>query len=503
MQLFLALFRVDGGKQHAAGLETHHLSGRQVHNRNERLADELLGLIELVDAGENLAVGAGAVVEREPEKLVTLFDRLAGFDLHGAKIRFAERVKIDLLGCIRLDFQRGKQALELLLMELFQLRERLLGVYAREDRLALVDRDGCREPAPNCGGVPGFDIRICADLRENLFAGVRHERQQQRRADADRLQQVIHHAGKSRFVRFVFCKTPRHRLVDIFVGALDALEDLVERVLELEFFHLRLIPVAKTGNLRNQAFVELACRAGFRKGAAKVLFDHRRRAGDKVAEIVCQVNVDRVDKQLIGEVAVGAERERAQQEEAQRVHAEHLSKHIGVDDVAFGFRHLAAVHDEPAVPVDLFGKRQIQAHEHCRPDDRVEPDDFLADEVNVCRPVFFQIVILIVFKAERCHIVKERVNPYIDHMTRVKVDGNAPCEARSRNAKVLETGVNKVVDHFIDAGLRLEEIGLGQKLAHTVCVLGKAEEIRLFFCIVDLAAAVGALAVLELALGPE
>ena len=75
VQLFLALFRVDGGKQHAAGLETHHLSGRQVHNRNERLADELLGLIELVDAGENLSVGAGAVVEREPEKLVALFDR--------------------------------------------------------------------------------------------------------------------------------------------------------------------------------------------------------------------------------------------------------------------------------------------------------------------------------------------------------------------------------------------------------------------------------------------
>ena len=121
----------------------------------------------------------------------------------------------------------------------------------------------------------------------------------------------------------------------------------------------------------------------------------------------------------------------------------------------------------------------------------------------VCRPVFLQVVILIVFKAERRHIVKERVNPYIDHMTRVKVDGNAPCEARSRNAKVLEAGVNKVVDHFVDAGLRLEEIGLGQKLAHTVCVLGKAEEIRLFLRIVDLAAAVGALAVLELALGPE
>ena len=118
MQLFLALFGVDGGKEHAAGLQAHHLSRRQVHDRDERLAKKLVWLIELVDAGENLAVGAGAVVKRELEQLVGLFDRLAGLDLHSAKIRLAERIKVDLFGKIRLDLQRGKQALELLLMKL-------------------------------------------------------------------------------------------------------------------------------------------------------------------------------------------------------------------------------------------------------------------------------------------------------------------------------------------------------------------------------------------------
>ena len=63
VQRFFALFGVDGGKEHAAGLKAHHLSRRQVHDRDERLAKKLVWLIELVDAGENLAVGAGTVVE--------------------------------------------------------------------------------------------------------------------------------------------------------------------------------------------------------------------------------------------------------------------------------------------------------------------------------------------------------------------------------------------------------------------------------------------------------
>ena len=37
VQLFLALFGVDGGKEHAAGLQAHHLSRRQIHDRDERL----------------------------------------------------------------------------------------------------------------------------------------------------------------------------------------------------------------------------------------------------------------------------------------------------------------------------------------------------------------------------------------------------------------------------------------------------------------------------------
>ena len=60
----LTLLGVDSREQHAAALVAHHLARGQVDDGDERLADKLLRLVELVDAGEDLAVGAGAVVER-------------------------------------------------------------------------------------------------------------------------------------------------------------------------------------------------------------------------------------------------------------------------------------------------------------------------------------------------------------------------------------------------------------------------------------------------------
>ena len=65
MQLFFALFFVDGGKQHTTGVNAHHGARRQIDDRDQRLADQLLRLIERMDAGKNGAVGARAVVQRE------------------------------------------------------------------------------------------------------------------------------------------------------------------------------------------------------------------------------------------------------------------------------------------------------------------------------------------------------------------------------------------------------------------------------------------------------
>ena len=133
----------------------------------------------------------------------------------------------------------------------------------------------------------------------------------------------------------------------------------------------------------------------------------------------------------------------------------------------------------------------------------MEADDFFADKVHVTRPVPVQIVVAVVFKAQRGHVIEQRVDPDVDDMARVKIDRHAPGEAGTRDAQILKAGINKVIDHLVHAALRLEEIGGGQKLAHARSIFGKPEEIGLFLCIVHFAAAVGALAVNELAFRPE
>ena len=50
VQPFFAVFLVEGGEEHAAGFESHHGTGRQVGDRHAGLADELLRLVESVNA---------------------------------------------------------------------------------------------------------------------------------------------------------------------------------------------------------------------------------------------------------------------------------------------------------------------------------------------------------------------------------------------------------------------------------------------------------------------
>ena len=63
VELFLALFLVDGREQHAVALDAHHGPRGEVCDGDQRLSDELFGLIEGVDAGKDGAGLSGAVVE--------------------------------------------------------------------------------------------------------------------------------------------------------------------------------------------------------------------------------------------------------------------------------------------------------------------------------------------------------------------------------------------------------------------------------------------------------
>ena len=104
---------------------------------------------------------------------------------------------------------------------------------------------------------------------------------------------------------------------------------------------------------------------------------------------------------------------------------------------------------------DLLRQGHTHTHEHGRPDDGVEAHDLLADHVHVGGPELVVIVVLIVQEAERRAVVEQRVDPDVDDMAGVEIDRNAPGEARARHAQILQTGVDEVFDHLVDAAGRL------------------------------------------------
>ena len=108
MEFFILSALVDGGEQHAAGVDAHHGPRRQVGDGDEGLADQLLRLVECMDAGKDDTVRAGAVIQRELQQLLGLGHGLAGLDLDRAEIRLGEGIKINEFLKKRLDHHVGE-----------------------------------------------------------------------------------------------------------------------------------------------------------------------------------------------------------------------------------------------------------------------------------------------------------------------------------------------------------------------------------------------------------
>ena len=103
VKFLLALFLVNGGDKHAVGLHAHHGSRRKVGDGDAGLAHQVLRLIERMDAGQDGAVFAGAVIQGELQKLLGLRNCLAGLDLHGAEVTLLEGFEINVIRKERLD----------------------------------------------------------------------------------------------------------------------------------------------------------------------------------------------------------------------------------------------------------------------------------------------------------------------------------------------------------------------------------------------------------------
>ena len=139
MQLFSAFLVVNSRDQHAAGVDAHHGSGRQIHDGNARFADELFRFVVFVDTGKNDSVGAGSVIQYEFQEFFGLFDRFAGFDLDGAEVGFRERLEIDKVLKQRLNFDLGE------VDDFFFRRSSWSGFALRSVLLRHIERLHCRD----------------------------------------------------------------------------------------------------------------------------------------------------------------------------------------------------------------------------------------------------------------------------------------------------------------------------------------------------------------------
>ena len=80
--------------------------------------------------------------------------------------------------------------------------------------------------------------------------------------------------------------------------------------------------------------------------------------------------------------------------------------------------------------------------------------------MQIRRPVFGELpaAVSIAVVTDAGDIVGEGVQPYVDHMLRVKVHGNAPAEGGPGHAEILEARQQEVVHHLIFPGNRLNEL---------------------------------------------
>ena len=123
--------------------------------------------------------------------------------------------------------------------------------------------------------------------------------------------------------------------------------------------------------------------------------------------------------------------------------------------------------------------------------------------MNVGRPEFLQVAVFLVHKAQGGHVVEKGVDPYIDHMARIKIHRDSPGKAGPGDTQVLQSRLNEVVYHLVDPAAGLQKVGVFQKVPDPVGILGQTEEVGLLLRVLHIPTAVGAFAVHQLALRPK
>ena len=125
----------------------------------------------------------------------------------------------------------------------------------------------------------------------------------------------------------------------------------------------------------------------------------------------------------------------------------------------------------------------------------MEANDFLADHVQIGRPVFLKCFLSAFVRrsvSDRGDVVCQRVQPHVDHVLGIVRHRNAPGKRGAADGEITQSGAHER-HHLVPPGLGANEIGLlGVQLQQLVLKRRKPEEVILFLHRFGRASALGA-----------
>ena len=240
--------------------------------------------------------------------------------------------------------------------------------------------------------------------------------------------------------------------------------------------------------------------------AAKVLVAHGNGTVYQISQSICQIGIGSLRNQLPGCVSVIIKGHFMNQIVTDSIYAEEIHQIIHIDNISLGFTHLAAAHQKPGMSEHLLRQRLAQRHQENRPVNRMETDNILSNQMQVCGPVLFILLGAVAVRiiSDSGNIVCQRIQPYINYVFVIKIHWDSPFKGGSGYAQILQPRKQEVVHHFIFTGNRLNKFRMLVNMANQpVSIFAHFEEICLFLGRLYRTAAVRALSVYKLGFCPE
>lgn len=497
-------------EDHALRDADGHLARRKVRDEDDLLADQCRRIgIRLPDAREDRARAERPRVEHELQELRAFRHDLATCDDADAQVKLLEVGERDLRlqrrnlhtsSFFLLPLSFAPRSLVLARAALVRDFTRLGRFHRRggDHRLDLLRVDargevfvGAERPILDCRGqrVPR-PVGFAEELHRLLRVG-RENRLQVDREDTEGVQR--RRQGDARRFGIGLHRLPRLLAVEILVRRVREPADLDDNLVEAAVFVELRNRLARRAQLRQKRQLLVVARER-REASVQLLLQHLRRPRGDVRDLADEVGVDALDE--VREIEVHIIRRAAELRRvvvAQGLRRQVVEVRARVHERALRLRHLLAVHREEAMHEDLVRALEARRVQHPRPEQAVETDDVLADEmvqlnvlglgfggarasVHPARPPVFEV--LSVLRApvlERRDVADRRIDPDVEELALVAGDLEAEVRRVARDAPAAQRLLEPFEQLVRDVARRVARNPLLQ-----IGVLGLQLEVKMF-----------------------